>query len=99
MTFILGLAFVTLQYEGWMMLNEIGVPLTGNPSGSFVYLISGVHAAHILGGLAVLAVALIHAFSMPHFVSSKRNNRFQLTLFYWHFVDFLWLYILFFLLN
>ena len=47
---VLGLAFLVLQYQGWQALTAIGVELTTNPSGSFVYVISGVHAAHILGG-------------------------------------------------
>jgi cytochrome c oxidase subunit III len=93
---ILGLAFLVLQYQGWQALAGIGVELTTNPSGSFVYVISGVHAAHILGGVAVLALALLHAFVLPHKVTPARQLRFEMTLTYWHFVDFLWLYLLLF---
>lgn len=96
LTFILGAAFVALQYQGWLALEAIGVELAGNPSGSFVYVISGVHAAHILGGLAALTVALIHAFALPHKVTPARKLRFDLTLTYWHFMDFLWIYLLVF---
>lgn len=99
-TFFLGIAFVALQYQAWLALEAIGVELTGNPSGSFVYVISGVHAAHILGGLAVLTIAMIHAFALPHKVTEARKLRFDLTLTYWHFVDILWIYlILFFTLQ
>lgn len=94
--FILGLAFLVLQYQGWQALAAIGVELTTNPSGSFVYVISGVHAAHILGGVAVLALAILHAFVLPHKVVPARKLRFEMTLTYWHFVDFLWLYLLLF---
>jgi cytochrome c oxidase subunit 3 len=95
-TLILGLAFLALQYQGWQALTSIGVELTTNPSGSFVYVISGVHAAHILGGIAALIVALIHAFALPHKVTPARKLRFEMTLIYWHFVDFLWVYLLVF---
>ena len=98
--FILGLAFVVMQYEGWLALYDIGVELTGNPSGSFVYVISGVHAAHVLGGLAALTVAMLHAFLLPFKVTEARKLRFELTFTYWHFVGFLWIYlILFFVLQ
>ncbi len=95
-TFILGLLFIVLQYQGWLALEAIGVELTGNPSGSFVYVISGVHAAHVLGGLAALAVAMIHAFALQHKVTAARKLRFDLTLTYWHFVGFLWIYLIVF---
>ena len=95
-TLILGVAFLALQYQGWQALTEIGVGLTTNPSGSFVYVISGVHAAHILGGIAALVVAIIHATALPHKVTKARKLRFELTSIYWHFVDFLWIYLLVF---
>lgn len=97
--FMLGLLFVVLQYQGWLDLTSIGVELTGNPSGSFLYVISGIHAAHVLGGLAAILVAIIQAFSLKFKVTKKRKLRFELTLIYWHFVDFLWVYLLIFFLS
>ena len=94
LSFGLGLAFLILQYEGWQALVDIGVMLDGNPSGSFIYLISGVHAAHVLGGVAALVVALMHAFMLPVKATPRRVLRFELVLTYWHFVGFLWLYLL-----
>jgi len=93
-TFVLGLAFVTLQYQGWLDMQAIGVELTGNPSGSFIYVISGVHAAHVLAGIAALTIALLHAYLLPHKVTKGRKLRFDLTLTYWHFVGFLWIYLI-----
>ncbi|MCB0583949.1 MAG: cytochrome c oxidase subunit 3, partial [Phaeodactylibacter sp.] len=95
-TLILGLAFVVLQYKGWQALAAIGVELTTNPSGSFVYVISGVHAAHVLGGIAALILAILHAFLLQHRITPARKLRFEMTLIYWHFVDFLWVYLLLF---
>jgi len=99
-TFILGLAFLVTQYQGWLAMEGIGVELNTNPSGSFIYIISAVHAAHVLGGIAVLMVALMHAFSLKHRVTSKRKLRFELSLTYWHFVGILWIYLIgFFILQ
>ncbi len=95
-TLILGLSFLVLQYQGWEALNAIGVELTTNPSGSFVYVISGVHAAHILGGLGALILAVIHAFILPHKVTEARQLRFELTYNFWHFLGLLWIYLLLF---
>ena len=99
-TFVLGLAFLVLQYQGWLALFNIGVEFNGNPSGSFVYVISGLHAAHILAGIGVLFVALVHAFSLNNGVTKIRKRRLELSLIFWHFLGFLWIYLyLFFSLQ
>jgi cytochrome c oxidase subunit 3 len=97
LTFFLGLLFIFLQYKGWIALVALGVELGTNPSGSFLYVLSGLHAAHILGGLAALFVAILHAFILPYEVTAKRKLRFEMTQIYWHFVDILWLYLIVFL--
>lgn len=95
---LLGIIFIVLQYQGWLALYNIGVPLDGNPSGSFFYVISGIHAAHVLGGIFALSVATLNAYSLTYRPTEKRRKRFQLVVHYWHFVDFLWLYLFLFLL-
>lgn len=98
LSFVLGVAFLVLQYNAWMELFNMGVDLKINPSGSFLYLITGVHAAHIVGGITAIIVALLHAFTLPFFFSKQRKVRFQMVLHYWHFVDILWVYLFIFLL-
>ena len=95
-TFVLGLAFVVLQYQGWVALNAMGATFTTNPSTSFVYVISGMHAAHVLGGVAALVMAMIHAFYLPFKPTARRRQRFDIVVSYWHFVDILWVYLLVF---
>jgi cytochrome c oxidase subunit III len=95
-TFVLGLAFVILQYMGWEALNAIGATFTINPSSSFIYVISGLHAAHVLGGMLGLVVALTHAYYLPFKATVRRQQRFELVVQYWHFVDVLWVYLIFF---
>lgn len=93
---VLGLGFIALQYQGWLALAEIGIELTTNPSGSFVYVISAAHAAHVLGGIAAVLVAVLHAYTLPYKVTPQRKLRFEMTLIFWHFVDLLWVYLLVF---
>ena len=97
-TFLLGIGFVFFQYQGWMALQEAGIDLKGNPSGAFVYVISGVHVAHVLGGLAALIVALAHGFGLPFKPTEKRITRLSITAQYWHYVDVLWIVLYLFFL-
>ncbi len=100
LTFLLGILFVVSQYLGWQDMQKIGVDFNGNPSGSFVYLISSVHVLHVLGGLTALLVAIYYAFSLRYYVTPKRLLRFEIVCQYWHFVDVLWIYLfIFFLLQ
>ncbi|MEM1215089.1 MAG: cytochrome c oxidase subunit 3 [Bacteroidota bacterium] len=95
-TLLLGVAFCFLQYEGWQALKEMGVPLKLNPSGDFVYAVSGIHLAHVLGGITALIIATIIAFARKYKNTPARRLRFELTLTYWHFVDALWIYLILF---
>ncbi len=94
--FVLGIVFIYCQYQGWIDMQAMGVEVTGNPSGSFVYVFSWIHAGHVLGGIAILLVAMIHAFGLDYYVTPARKLRFEMTLTYWHFVDLLWIYLLVF---
>ncbi len=97
-TFLLGIGFLIGQYVGWVQLANSGVPLTLNPSGDFIYVISGAHAMHIIGGLTAICIAMVHAFALPDSVTPLRKLRLEMTLSFWHFVDFLWLYLLVFII-
>lgn len=92
-TLLLGVLFVLLQYQGWLAMTAIGATFTVNPSSSFIYVISGLHAAHVLGGMAALVVALVHAYYLPFKPTQRRKQRFELVVQYWHFVDVLWIYL------
>ncbi len=96
-TFALALLFVILQYRGWVAMDAIGATFTANPSSSFVFVISGLHAAHVLGGVAALVTALIYAYVLPFRPTARRRLRFELVAQYWHFVDILWIYLIVFL--
>ncbi len=96
-SFLLGIIFLVLQYMAWMTLYSRGIQLTGNPSGSFVYVMTAIHALHLVSGLLAIAVAIFHAFRLPYEITQKRVDRFKLVLYYWHFLAGLWIYLYLFL--
>ena len=97
-TLVLGILFLIGQYIGWIQLDEGGIHLTGNPSGSYLYVISGVHAAHIAVGVLIMFFGVLRAFFRPF--NPNRLVYVQVMAIYWHFVDILWIYLfVFFQIN
>ncbi|MCK8492123.1 cytochrome c oxidase subunit 3 [Spirosoma sp. RP8] len=94
-TFALGMAFLYMQFQGWVDLVKQNVFFVGNPAGSFMYVFTGLHAFHLISGLAVLVFALIAAFKLR--IHAKSLNQLEIAATYWHFLDILWLYLFFFL--
>jgi cytochrome c oxidase subunit 3 len=95
-TTILGVAFLIGQYLAWGDLVDQKVYLVGNPSGSFVYILSGLHGLHIVGGVVFLLIVLASTFKYK--VHSKSLNQIEMCVTYWHFLGGLWLYLFVFLL-
>jgi len=95
-TTVLGLAFLIGQYVAWGDLVKRNVYLVGNPSGSFVYVLSGLHGLHIAGGVIFLLVVLVATFRFR--VHAKSLDQIEMCATYWHFLDGLWLYLFVFLL-
>ncbi len=95
-TLILGVLFIVLQGMGFQQLWAKGITLQSSVSYSFLYVIVGLHAAHVLGGIIAMLVLFAKAFS-----SKKRiynSIPVELVSTYWHFVDVLWIYLLIFLM-
>lgn len=96
LTFILGVGFLIGQYMGWQELISNKVFFVGNPSESFVYVISGLHGVHIIAGLLIMLAAIIGAYRKIN--QTKNIFRMELTSIFWHFIDILWIYLFVFLL-
>lgn len=90
-TTILGILFVVFQYLGFQELWNSGITFKGSSAGQFLYVISGLHGLHILGGVVALIVMVIKAF----FGTTKNYSAIPVELIstYWHFVDLLWIYL------
>ena len=94
-TFVFGLAFLVMQYMGWQELQQSGVYLKGNPSGSFMYILTGLHAFHLVSGLIVLLFSFVAAFKLN--IHAKKLTQIEVCGTYWHFLDLLWIYLFLFL--
>ena len=97
-TLFLGLLFAVLQFVGWHDLYANNIVFAGqnsNPAGSFIYVFTGLHIAHLLGGIIALLVTLYK--NSIRVYSSENRLGVELCASYWHFLDGLWLYLFLFL--
>ncbi|MCO6496523.1 MAG: heme-copper oxidase subunit III [Chitinophagaceae bacterium] len=95
-TAVLGVLFVVMQTIGFVELWNSGITVSRNASFSFLYVIVGLHALHVLGGVAGLLLMSFKSFSRKNIVYSPLGINLMST--YWHFVDILWIYLLVFMI-
>ena len=91
MTLVLGLAFLFGQWTAWKQLAANGFYVSTTPSSSFIYLLTGAHAVHLLGGVVALLIASVAA--LLHRSVKTRSIAVDVTAWYWHFMALLWIYI------
>ncbi|MFT5667153.1 MAG: cytochrome c oxidase subunit 3 [Vicingaceae bacterium] len=94
LTLASGLAFVYTQLSGFGQLVDAEIFLTGpssNPSGSFVYIISGLHLVHLAGGIIALFIVIFNA--MKGRYNSENLLGLQVCSTYWHFMGAMWIYL------
>ena len=91
LTTILGIVFLAGQVIAWRHLAAEGVYMTSRLSSSFFYVFTALHAVHLLGGVCALFYVGLRNFE------AARVSRFvaaEVTSYYWHFMDGLWLFLL-----
>ncbi len=93
-TFVLGVAFIISQYQGWLAIAKTGIYIDGNPGGSFIYVISIVHVVHVMVGLVLLFIMGINSTIKKY--NPNYNYKIGFIATYWHFVDILWIYLFIF---
>ncbi len=95
-TAVLGLVFLVTQFLGFSELWVQKITFKESLAGSFFYIITGVHALHVVGGVIALMVLFLRAFSSKtKFYSTAPVDTVAV---YWHFVDLLWIYLFVFFL-
>ncbi len=97
-TFVLGVLFVFSQFEGFNQIIGMGYNFTGatsNVTMSFIYIIAFVHILHVLAGLISILVVIYNHFKQKY--SANNLLGVELSATYWHFVDFLWIFLFLFL--
>lgn len=101
-----GAIFTGCQFLGWLGLKESGVFFTGHSSGTFLYVLSGLHMIHLAGGMLLLALAFAKSYQVRRdpvkaliMVTNPFDRlRLELITVYWHFLTALWLLLFFFFL-
>lgn len=93
----LTLAFLAGQLWVWQLLVDQGHYLSVNPANAFFYLLTAVHALHLLGGLWVWASATVMAWRGDD--ARKVTLRVELCTVYWHYLLLVWLVLFALLLS
>ena len=97
LTLALGIAFIVLQFKGFGQVIENGYFFTGSESNvttSFLYIAVLVHIAHLLGGIISLLVVIYNHYKQKY--NSAQTLGIELSAMYWHFMDFIWVYLFLF---
>ncbi len=105
-TFLLGLLFSCFQISGWKELQAHNILFTGERSGAYLYVISGLHVIHMAGVMLFVLYLLLEAHRtsldvVKHLVYSTnpyQKVKFRLLANSWHFVDAVWIVIFFYFL-
>ena len=92
MTVVLGIMFLAGQAMAWRELAASGFYISATPSSSFVFLLTGMHGVHLLGGVIALLIAGLT--SLLRHSASAQLIWLDVTGWYWHFMAFLWVSIL-----
>jgi cytochrome c oxidase subunit 3 len=97
-TSALGALFLVGQFLAWGELVRNSIHFVGNPSGSFLYVLTGLHGLHIVSAVIFLLIVLNSAMKMR--IHSKNMAQMEMCTTYWHFLGGLWIYLfIFFLIN
>lgn len=97
-TLALGILFVVLQFVGFGQIVENGYYFTGSASSittTFLYIVVIVHLLHLAGGMISLLIIIYNHFKQKY--NSTQTLGIELGAMYWHFLDFLWVYLFLFL--
>lgn len=96
-TLVLGLTFIYFQFQGFNGIIAQGYYFTGAESSintSYLYVLVLLHLVHLVAGLTVTTVVFIKTWLGAY--SSQNTLGFELAVTFWHFLDFLWIYLFLF---
>ena len=86
---VFAILFIAGQLVAWNSLQSAGYFVASNPANSFFYLLTGLHALHLLGGLWVWSKSLIRLLSGVQAQDVRLSI--ELCTLYWHFLLMIWL--------
>jgi len=82
-------AFIGGQLLAWQQLVDAGYYLHSNPANAFFYLITGLHALHLLGGVVAWGMTTIKLLGGTEVARVRLSV--ELCAVYWHFLLVVWL--------
>ena len=88
-TLALALAFLAVQSWNWWGLIRLRLTAASNLYAFTFFMLTGLHAAHVIGGIALLAVVLAHSTRGRY--GSGHHPGVTYAAMYWHFLDAVWL--------
>ena len=94
---VLAILFIVAQMVTWNHLQVGGFYLTSNPAIAFYYLLTGLHALHLVGGLWVWSKCAIRLTSGGE--PKEVQLSIQLCTIYWHFLLLVWIVLFAILAN
>ena len=89
---LLGVLFLCGQYMAWRQLNDAGIYLATNPSSSFFFLLTCVHAVHLGGGISALGYIDVQALMLR--LGPGKRTAVDVSAYFWHFLDAVWIYLM-----
>jgi cytochrome c oxidase subunit 3 len=96
-TLALGITFIVLQFKGFEQVIENGYFFTGSESNvrtSFLYISVLVHIAFLFWGKILLLMVIYNHYKQKY--NSTQTLGIELSAMYWHFMDFIWVYLFLF---
>lgn len=99
-TTVLGGTFISSQILAWTELVRRGMYVQSNPYAGFFYILTALHAVHVLGGIVALGSVLLRSWNETSNEDEllRRRTLAAVTGWYWHFMGGLWV-VLFLLLG
>jgi len=91
-TLVFGLLFVAGQYVAWVRLRAEGLYLATNPSSSFFFLLTCVHAVHLVGGISALSYVDLQALRLR--LGPGKRTAVDVSAAFWHFLDAVWVFLM-----
>ena len=82
-------AFITGQLLVWQYFINLGQYASSNPANAFFYVLTALHALHVLGGLYFWAKTTTQLFKDNYNISKIKQNV-ELCAIYWHFLLVVW---------
>jgi cytochrome c oxidase subunit 3 len=91
LTTILGILFLAGQLVAWLQLVATGIYIASNQATSFFYIFTAAHGVHLVGGVTALLYVATRDFEKGKI---SRTTAVEITSYYWHFMDGLWVFLL-----